>query len=194
MRRGLRAGLAALALGAALAACSGPPAQTYDLSALGGPAAGAARGRGQIVVVEPVASQALDSERIVVRPKPDQIAYLAGAQWADRLPKLVQARLIQTFENTRLLAHVGRPGDRLAADRTLDSELRNFEIDVEAGQAVVEISVKLVNERNGRIADAKIFRAVSPASSANGEAASRALDAALGEAMRAIVAWAAARV
>ena len=186
--------MAALALGAALAACSGPPAQTYDLSALGGSAAGTGRGRGQLVVAEPVASQALDSERIVIRPKPDQIAYLSGAQWADRLPKLVQARLIQTFENTRLLARVGRPGDRLAADRTLDSELRNFEIDVEAGQAVVEISVKLVNERNGRIVDAKIFRAVSPASSANGEAASRALDLALGEAMQAIAAWAGARV
>ena len=141
----------------------------------------------------PVASQALDSERIVIRPKSDQIAYLAGSQWSDRLPKLVQARLIQTFENSRLLARVGRPGDRLAADRTLDSELRNFEIDIEAGQAVVEISVKLVNERSGRIVDAKIFRAVSPASGASGEAASQALDTALGEAMRAIVAWASPR-
>ena len=34
----------------------------------------------------PSALQALDSERILVRPKGAQVTYLPGAQWADRLP------------------------------------------------------------------------------------------------------------
>ena len=177
----------------ALAACSGPTPKTYDLSAPQGGFAARA-GRGQIVIAEPAATQALDAERILIRPKSDEVAYLSGAQWADRLPKLVQTRLIQTFENARLLAHVGRPGDRLASDRTLDSEIRNFEIDVERGEAVVAISVKIVDDRSGRIVAGELFQARVPASASGGEAAAVALDSALGQVMRAIVQWTAGKV
>ena len=184
-------GLAVMAL--ALTGCSGPAPKTYDLSA---PLSGIAgrQSRGQLVVTEPVATQALDAERILIRPKRDEVAYLSGAQWADRLPKLVQTRLIQTFENARLLTHVGRPGERLSADLTLDSEIRSFEIDVERGEAVVEISVKLVNDRSGRIVSGQIFRAHVAGSASSGEGASAALDTALAQVMRAIVQWASGRV
>ena len=177
----------------ALTGCSGPAPKTFDLSA---PPSGIAgrQSRGQLVVTEPVATQALDAERILIRPKRDEVAYLAGAQWADRLPKLVQTRLIQTFENARLLTHVGRPGERLSADHTLDSEIRSFEIDVERSEAVVEISVKLVNDRSGRIDSGQIFRAHVAGSASSGEGASAALDTALAQVMRAIVQWASGRV
>src|SRR5262245_10032581 len=67
--------------------------------------------RGQFVIPEPTAISVLDSERIVVRPSPGQIATLGGAQWSDRLPRLLQARLVETFENASRLRSVGRPSD-----------------------------------------------------------------------------------
>ena len=189
-----RRALAVLCLLLALAACSGgSPSATFDLSALpaGAPLRASPR---QLVVAEPVATQALNSDRIVVRPTQSEIANLAGAQWADRLPRLVQTRLIQSFENTRAVRLVGRPGDRLAADRTLETEIRAFELNVQGSEAVVEINAKLLDDRSGRLIVVQVFSARVPASGSSGAAASAALDAALSQVMRAIAIWTAARL
>ncbi|MBL8589510.1 MAG: membrane integrity-associated transporter subunit PqiC, partial [Methylobacteriaceae bacterium] len=157
--RALRAAALAAALALGLAGCGGgPPPQTFDLAALP-PGGATGRLRGQLIVTEPVATQALDSERIVVRPTPESVAYLTGAQWSDRLPKLIQTRIVQSLENARLLRSVGRPGDRIAADFLLDAELRRFEIEASGGEAAVEITVKLVAAGSGRIVAADVVSA-----------------------------------
>lgn len=181
------AALGAIALG--LAGCASAPLTTYDLTAPRAGVAGRAGGA-QIVVATPTATSPLDGERIVVRSPAEGLVLLKGAQWSDRLPTLVQSRLIQTFENARLLRAVGRPGDRIVADFSLVSEIRRFEIDVATGEAVVEISVKLIAERGGRIAAARVFTGRSPGSAANGAVASTSLDAAMDRVLRDIVAWA----
>jgi cholesterol transport system auxiliary component len=189
--------LAVIGMGTSLVACSGAlstPPTTFDLRAPSEvkPARGA---RAQLVVAEPSAVQVLDSDRIVVRPKVGEISYLSGAQWADRLPKLVQARLIQTFENAQRIGSVGSPDDKLSADATLVTEIRTFEIGVAEGTvATVEISAKLVNESSGRILAANLFRSSVPAKGTAGPQASEALDEALQSVLRGIVGWASARV
>lgn len=175
-------------LSLAVAACGGSAPATFDLSAASG-ARGKA-GRGQLVVAEPTAISPLESDRIVVRAAPEQVAFLTGAQWSDRLPRLLQSRLVQSFENGKLLRSVGRSGDRIVADYVLTSEVRRFEIDVTTSQAVVVISAKLIGERSGRISAARIFTAQVPASASDGARASAALDQALSEVMRDIVGWA----
>ena len=125
-----------------------------------------------------------------MRAAPEQVAFLTGAQWSDRLPRLLQSRLVQSFENGKLLRSVGRSGDRIVADYVLTSEVRRFEIDVTTSQAVVVISAKLIGERSGRISAARIFTAQVPASASDGARASAALDQALSEVMRDIVGWA----
>lgn len=184
--------LACVALG--LAGCaSGAPPQTFDLSAVqsAGPLG---KTRGQLEITEPVASAALDSTRLVVRAGPESIAYLTGAQWSARLPALVQTRLVQTFENAKLARSVGRPGERFTADYALTSEIRRFEVDVQHGEAVVEIAARMVAETSGRIIAAQIFRAAVPTSVADDGGPARALDQALGEVMRAIVRWTVATI
>ncbi|MBV9220295.1 MAG: membrane integrity-associated transporter subunit PqiC [Methylobacteriaceae bacterium] len=180
-----------MAIGAASCAGGSPP-QTFDLSAVAD--VGARVGRGQLVVSEPFASAALDSDRIVVRPHADQLNYYPAVQWADRLPSLVQTRLIESFENAKVLRAVGRPGDRLAATVTLESEIRAFEIDIEQHEAVVEISAKLVSDPGGRILASNLFSARVPAASGGAAASVPALDAALAEVLKQIVAWASARL
>ena len=189
LRKRLGTGLAALAC-AGLASCGSAPLQTFDLSA---PTALAARTtRGQMVIAEPVATLPADSDRIVIRTGPEAVAYLTGAQWPDRLPRLLQTRLIETFENARLLRNVGRPG--LTADYSLTTEIRRFEIDVTTGMAVAEFSVKLVGDRSGRVVAAKVFSASAPSPTSGPPAMAAALNLVLGDVLRQIVAWAAGRV
>ena len=183
-QRSLR--LAILGLGAlVLAGCGGTPATTFDLSA---PRDVRSASRVQIVVAEPLATQVLDSERIMVREANGSISALPGVQWADRLPRLIQARLIQTFENARQGA-VGRPGDRVVADRQINIDLRAFDLRPQEGQAVVEMSVRLIDDRSGRVVANRIFTARVAGGSTDGAAAAQALDAALSDVLRQIVAW-----
>jgi cholesterol transport system auxiliary component len=171
----------------ALAGCGSSPLLTYDLTAPRDPPA---RAIGlQIVVSEPAAIAPLDADRIVVRSATQGLTVLPGAQWSDRLPELVQSRMIQAFENARLLKAVGRPGDRLVPDYNLVSEIRRFEIDAARGEAIVEIAVKLVGDRSGRIAAARVFEARVPSGAGTGAEASATLDRALAQVLRELVAW-----
>lgn len=177
-----------------LSACAStaPPA-TFDLTA---PYTGVA-GRpvhGQLVVSEPSASSPLDSDRIVIRAGPQSLALLKDTQWVDPLPQLVQSRLIQTFENGHLLSSVGYPGQGITGDVVLNTEIRQFDVNAATGEATVEISGKLIKVSTGRILAAQIFSARAPGSAADGAHASAALDSALGQVMKQIVAWAAGKI
>ncbi len=182
----LGAGLLACTLG--LAGCGSRPAQTFDLSA---PQDGLGHGRpvGTLVVTEPVALQIYDGDRIVVRDGGGALSILGGAQWSDRLPRLIQSRMIQTFENAQRFKQVGYPADRLDANYAVVSEIRSFEIDAPSRQAVVEIAVKLVRSNGGNIAAGKLFSARAPVASIDGPGATAALDAALSDVLRQIVAY-----
>ena len=189
----LRRGAAALALVLPLAGCASAPPATFDLSAATAKRPLRALGA-QVAVTEPVATAPVDTDRIVVRPTPDTIATLKGAQWTDRLPRLIQTRLLQSFENARLLRFVSRPDGRVVAQFSLNTEIRRFDMDLSRSEAVVEISVKLVEEGAGRIAAAKIFSARAPGGAEDGASSAAALDAALGDVMGQIVMWTAGRV
>lgn len=186
--------LSSLALVLALAGCGGgAPPRTFDLTA---PHDGISAGRGRVllVVAEPSALQALDSNRIVVMTSNNGIAYLPDAQWADRLPKLLQARLIQTFENGRRIQAIGRPGDRLTPGALLNADIRTFGIDERSGEAVVEISVKIVHDRTGRILAGQVFSSRIPAGGTDGAVASAALDLATQNLLRDVVRWVSSKI
>lgn len=189
------AGLAcALALSLALAACSATPVPTYNLTAPTGFAAGGG-GSGQLVVVAPTALAVLDTDKIVVEPGGGQVTYLAGAQWSDRLPALLQARAIQAFENGSKLRRVARPGDGVNADYQLVTDIRAFGLRItpEGPVAVVELSAKLIGNQSGRILAAQVFKAAVPAAGTSGEAATQALDQATDQVLVALVRWASKR-
>jgi cholesterol transport system auxiliary component len=146
--------------------------------------------RGQLSIAEPTGVSVLDSERIVVRPSSNQIATLAGAQWSDRLPKLLQARILETFENSGRLRAVGRPGDQIAADYQLLIDVRAFQLTV-LPQAVgeVEIAVKIVSGSSGRIVAGRVFRASTPAAGTDGPEAVAAIEASFQDVAVQLVRW-----
>jgi cholesterol transport system auxiliary component len=176
-----------------LAGCAGnPPPATFDIAAPR-EGLGSRPGRSLLVIAEPSALQAIDTNRVMVITR-GGIAYLGGVQWADRAPKLLQVRLIQTFENAKRLTAVGRPGDRLLPAAQINSEIRRFGIEEATGEAVIEMSVKIVNDRTGRILAGQIFTKRVPSAGIDGATAAAALDLAAQGALRDIVAWVSSRI
>ncbi|WP_292411588.1 ABC-type transport auxiliary lipoprotein family protein, partial [Mesorhizobium sp.] len=164
------------------------PLDTFELSAPSIDVRG--HSRRQILITEPSALKALDSQNIVIRPSDLSIQYLKGAQWADRLPLIVQARLAETFQRSGSFAGVGKPGEGLAIDYRIIVEVRTFEVRVNGGEhAEVELFVRLLNDRNGEVRAAKSFTASAPVSGGGNAAYVSALDSAFGQAAKDIVRW-----
>lgn len=176
--------------GCALLPGGGPaPLDTYELTSPSAEAHHAKR-RTQVLITEPSALKALDGQNIVIRSGPGVIQYLKGAQWADRLPKIVQARLAESFQRSGAFGGVGRPGEGLAIDFQVLVEIREFEIRLGGGDtATAELFVKVLNDRNGVVRAAKTFKASAPVSGNGNDAYIAALDRAFGEAVSEIVGW-----
>lgn len=194
---GLAKLLLPLALALAVAGCSvfsGPPPETFDLTA---PASVPTRGTtaAQILIPEPSALKALDSERIVVTTGA-RISYYPDAQWPDRLPRLFQAKAVQAFEQSKKARAVGRPGEGLSIDFQLLIDIRAFEYvsNGDSGSAKVEISAKILNDRNGRVVSSKILTAQAPVARDSASGVVAGVDAALNEVLVDLVSWTVGRI
>lgn len=193
-------------LALALAGCSGGviggligtgnnPTPTFDLTAPRNFGTLPPRARGLLAVDLPSALQILDTEKIVISPTPGEVAYLTDAQWLDRLPRLMQARIVQAFENSTRIRAVAKSQDRITADYLLVIDVRQFGmIAYDGPYAVVELSVKIVYQRGGRIAAATVIGSKVQAAGTSGSQATLALDQAFGEVLVQMVKWTSRRI
>jgi cholesterol transport system auxiliary component len=186
---------AVAALAGLLSACalgrSTTPDAIFDLSAPDNVAAQAGT-PAQLLIPVPSASAALDTARIAARPTDSEYAYLPGAVWSDTLPKLLQARLTETFQNTGRVRAAGRPGQSLLINYQVVMDIRAFEI---AGDmAVAEFHVMILNDRNGRVVSRRIVKATAPVSDSSNAGSVAALNGAMDEAYGEIVGWVLARI
>lgn len=162
---------------------------TFDLSITPSAQGQSAKNR-QILVPEPTALKSLDSEQVLVRVSPSEFQYLADSRWGDRLPRMVQSKLVQAFENTGKLGGVGKPGQGLAIDYQVVTEIRSFEIDSSGPRtAKVEISVKILNDRNGSVRAQSVFAASVPVSGEGNAKFIAALNRAFAKVGAEIVDW-----
>ena len=81
----------------------------------------------QLAVAEPTVTLQLDTQRILVVPPGDRPNFV-NAQWSDNIPKLVQARLVQTFENLSLQRAVTRASPDVTPDQQLLVDIRSFQV------------------------------------------------------------------
>lgn len=164
---------------------------TYDLRVSSPQEANqqAKRNGRQLLITEPTALKALDSENILIRVSTSEIQYLAKSQWSDRLPKMVQSKLVVAFENSGRFGGVGRPGQGLAIDYQVMTEIRSFEIDAAKNMANVEIYVKLVNDQNGTVKAQKLFKASVRTSATGNNNMVKSLDSAFASVSSEIVKW-----
>ncbi len=141
------------------------------------------------VVPTPTAYAPLDSELIVVRGADGSLSRVPGVEWADRPPALLQARIVQTFENAGLVRQIVVGGG--SAEYALRVDLRRFDVDAASHSATVEMTARLVAENGGRIVAAKIFSASEPVGEIAGAAPATALNGALAGVLSRMIPWAA---
>jgi phospholipid/cholesterol/gamma-HCH transport system substrate-binding protein len=117
----------------------------------------------KLTIPEPTTLLAYNTDKIMTRPAPDESQPLEGPRWNDSLPILVQAKLIETFENAGYTDDVTRTlGDFPDSDQ-LSIDIRRF--DVSTGDdptATILILAKLQSPAGGVIASKK-FDATAPA-------------------------------
>ena len=160
----------------------------YSLNAVPAPANPAPLGK-QLAVPDPTALMAYDSEKLLTQIPSGQIEPLNNAKWADTVPKLVQTKIVQSFENAGALGEVSRPIEGAMPDNQLLTDVRRFQL-VQTPELAgeVEISAKLVAS-DGHILAARVFSAKEPAQSKDEAEAARALNAAFGNVVASLISW-----
>jgi phospholipid/cholesterol/gamma-HCH transport system substrate-binding protein len=165
-----------------------PPKITYDLRALqnAGPV-------GKIVNVqwaipEPTAVAMLETQRFLFSPAQEYPGF-AEAMWADALPKLIQARLIESFENYDLAHAPLRVADIGQTEFQLLIDVRKFRIAVESGPvAEIGLSARIV-DKNGKVVASRLFEESEKFASVTPPEAVTAFSEAFGRIAKSMIAW-----
>ncbi|MEM6762851.1 MAG: ABC-type transport auxiliary lipoprotein family protein [Pseudomonadota bacterium] len=175
-----------------LAACAGGGEKIeaiYQLSAAAAPPAPAGTSA-QILVPEPSALGSLATNKIPVKPTELTLSYYPSVALEDTATKVLQRILLDTFQNTGRVRAVGLPGQSLLINYQVVTEVRAFQAETFAGdQARVEVSVKILNDSNGRVVTDRIFISVVPMSGDSAEAAAEGLNRASQDLASDVVAW-----
>lgn len=207
-RTAMLGGVAALAAGCTSLQGFGAvvtPPQLYALSPKSTFAGDLPRIRAQIVVDEPTAAAAVNTDRIAVRPHPLKVEYFPGVRWVDRVPLMVQVLLMESYENTGQVLSVGRRASGLNGDFTVLTDLREFQAETTAVTAPgaaqpvapndvrlsinVRFNMKVVKEPQGLIVSSETFDARVEAASQDMLDVASAFDLALGRCIRDAVEW-----
>src|SRR5437773_822253 len=141
-----------------------PPKITYDLSALQNRGQPGKAINVQWAIPEPTAVAMLETQRFLFQPAQEYPGF-AEAMWADALPKLIQARLIESFENYDLAHAPLRMADVGQTEFQLLIDVRRFRIAVAAkpvaetglsARAEIGLSARIV-DKNGKIVASRLF-------------------------------------
>jgi phospholipid/cholesterol/gamma-HCH transport system substrate-binding protein len=110
---------------------------------------------------------------------------------------LLQARVVQSFENSNYLGAVARPMEGLTADYQLAIDVRSFQVSNAADlaeqratgpMAHVAFAAKILGD-NGRIIGSRTFDAFVSAPGLEAAAAAAAIDKAFAKAVTDLVVW-----
>ncbi len=164
------------------------PAPMYDLAA---PTSAPAVKKlaASLTVAEPTAVVMYDSQHVLLRQKNGGFVSLDDAQWSDSLVKLVQARLVQTYENAQLFASVSRPVEGASPEVQLLVDIRSFVVSATPEPtAEIVVGAKLASA-DGKIVAEREFRRSLPVASLAAADAVATLNSAFVDFESELVAW-----
>ncbi len=143
-------------------------------------------------IAEPTATTRLQTQRFLFSGGEEPQDDFANAQWSDGLPALIQAKLLQSFENYDI-AHAPLRADSLSeGGLRLVTDLRQFEVVLEpAPHASISLSAKLV-DGTGKLQAARIFEQSKPLDGLSPAKAASAFNTAFDALARELVSWTAA--
>lgn len=151
----------------------------------------AARVDWQLIVDTPLASDTLETARMLVMPTPGVIEVFPGARWSDPTPALLRSLVVQGFEKSGRIVGVGSGASGMRGDYALAIELRDFQIEYRDGQpqAAVRFHARLLDYTSNRVLAARAFSAQTPASGKDAASAFTAFEAALDQIIPGLVDW-----
>ena len=142
-----------------------------------------------LTVAEPTAIVMYDSQRVLKQGRDGGFTFLDDAQWSDALLKLVQAKLLQAYENAKLFAHVDRPVDGAAPENQLLVDIRRFGISASPSPtAEIVVAARLLSA-DGKIVAEREFRRTEPIATDAARDAVSALNVAFLDVETDLVAW-----
>ncbi|RTL50691.1 MAG: MCE family protein [Bradyrhizobiaceae bacterium] len=166
----------------------------YDISAPQDLAPPKKQIKGQLVIPEPTALLMFDTQRVLFTPPGTEPADFANVQWSDSIPKLFQAKLLQSFENYDPAHAPLRPMDALETDYQLLIDIRSFQVTQEGGpSANISLSAKIVG-KNGRVIATRLFQSKKAIEKLDPQMTAAAFNAAFGDIATELVSWTAALV
>lgn len=168
------------------------PPKTYDLlSPVDNSSGEVARTPFQVLVREPAAIRALAGDRILIKPAPAEIVYFGKAVWSDQLTRLLQARIVETLQNSGRFAAVSDGRARIDVDLELTTSIRKFQIDMLSSGAVASVALhsKIIDQRGGRVIAARGFVAHARADDNSLSASVTALNIAMQDVLPKLSHW-----
>jgi phospholipid/cholesterol/gamma-HCH transport system substrate-binding protein len=167
---------------------SPPPKITYDLRAPQNPGPVGKTVNVQWALPEPTAVAMLETQRFLFSPAQEHPGF-AEAMWADALPKLIQARLIESFENYDVAHAPLRMADVGQTEFQLLIDVRRFRIVTESGPAAeIGLSARIV-DKNGKVVASRLFEESEKFASLAPAEAAAAFSEAFGRIARNVIAW-----
>jgi phospholipid/cholesterol/gamma-HCH transport system substrate-binding protein len=168
----------------------GTPAQkiTYDLRAPQNPGPAGKTIKGQLAIPEPTAVAMLETQRFLFSPAKDYPGF-TDALWADSIPKLLQARLIEGFENYDIAHAPLRVADIGQTDFQLLIDVRRFRIATDSQPAAeIGLSARIV-DKNGKVIASRLFEDSQKFDKVEPPEAVAAFNDAFGRIAKDIIAW-----
>jgi phospholipid/cholesterol/gamma-HCH transport system substrate-binding protein len=143
-----------------------------------------------LVVPEPTTLMGFNTDKILLQPSKGESVPVANARWGDNLPILMQARVIQSFENAGYAKSVSRTRDGAAGDYQLILDIRRFGISTSAQPPSAEIDfiAKLV-DKDGKIINASTFQGSAPVKGEGPQAYVNAVDEAFVKLAQDLIGW-----
>lgn len=180
---GIIAGLEKMTGGGASA-----PKVTYDLRAPENLGPAGKVPPGQLSIPEPTAVAMLQTQRMLFAPARD-IPGFAEFLWADSIPKLLQARLIDSFENYDIAHAPLRASDIGQADYQLLIDIRRFRIATEGEPAAeIGLSARIV-DKTGKVLASRLIEVSERIDRIEPAAAVEAFDAAFARLAKELIGW-----
>ena len=145
----------------------------------------------QLAIDTPLASDALDTSRMLVMPTPGALETYKDGRWADTPPLVLRGLLIEAFQQTGRIAGVGAVTSGLHADYMMTIDLYDFEVQYRDGapHAVIRLNAKLGDASINRVRAAKTFEADEPVSGTAAGDAAAAFDRTIDTLLADIVRW-----
>jgi len=142
-----------------------------------------------LVVPEPSTLMGFNTDKILLQPASGESVPLANARWGDNLPVLLQAKIVQSFENAGYSKEVSRTREGVTGNFQLLIDIRRFHISTAAApEADIDFVAKLLDQ-DGKILAAREFGATAPASESDAKAYVNAFNDALGRLLVDLVDW-----